>query len=57
MTPLGVILAHGMGDQGPDWADGITRSLAAATLRQLTVLLPEAPPRDIRDVLRVGRFD
>ena len=56
MTPLGVILAHGMGDQGSGWADGITRSLETATLRQLAALLPE-PPKDIRDVLRVGRFD
>ena len=54
---VGVILAHGMGDQGPDWADGMIRSLETATLRQLAALLPEAPPRSIRDVLRVGRFD
>ena len=51
---LGVLLIHGIGDQGPDWADAIIRSLEQRVLEQLRSLLDQ-PPLDAGSVLRVGR--
>ena len=51
---LGVLLIHGIGDQGPDWADAIIRSLEQRVLEQLRSLLDQ-PPLDAGSVLTVGR--
>ena len=51
---LGVLLIHGIGDQGPDWADAIIRSLEQRVLEQLRSLLDQ-PPLDAGSVLSVGR--
>ena len=53
---LGVILAHGIGNQGQEWDEEIIQSLEAAVLHQLAELLPGNAPLDIHDVLHIGRF-
>ena len=44
---IGVLLVHGIGIQGPDWAEGIIRALRDAVAQALPrVLGPAAPPVD-----------
>ncbi|MBI4342792.1 MAG: hypothetical protein HY599_05445 [Candidatus Omnitrophica bacterium] len=52
---VGVLLVHGIGDQGPDWADGTIQSLKARLASQLAALLPGQPPVDLQQAFVIGR--
>lgn len=52
---LGTVLVHGIGAQGPNWADDTVRALEARVLDEVTRLVPGKAPQDIQEVLVTGR--
>ena len=52
---IGAILVHGIGAQGPQWADGIVQALEGQVLAEVARLLPGKAPNDSREILVTGR--
>ena len=52
---LGVLLVHGIGDQGPEWADRIITCLERTLREQLAAILRRSPPSDITEASVITR--